>query len=462
MSSPAERTRGLVLSARYPKLDRHALRTFRDRRVRLLVRHAYHHVPFYRRLYDEHGVDPRAIRGVEDLQKLPIVTKPMLQGLPIEQRLASGTDHRRLIVRKTSGSSGEPFCIAHTWIEERSLGLLRWRAMFDMGYRPTDRHAGVLMTHPSQRADVQLPLRVLRAAGVLRQTHIDCLQEPAMILEALQSADPQVITGFPGVLARVAALSQQRNVTNLRPRLITTGGETITPLMRKQIEQGFAAPLYDAYGCHEFNLLAWQCREGTMHTCDDGSIVEVLQPDGAAAPPGGRGEVVGTNLHSFAMPFIRYRMADIVTRGEDRCGCGSPFASIASIQGRMVDHFQLPGGRLIHPWELAAHGIVNPEIVREYQLLQESESRVLLRIVPQRPLNEWELSHLAKPVQQMLGPDVSFELRLVERIPLEVTGKFRVARSLVKSNYDNFAWRTGEPTAPDVVSRKAATSRNHG
>ena len=293
------------------------------------------------------------------------------------------------------------------------------------------------MTHPKQRTDVQLPLRLLRAAGLLRLTHIDCLQEPAVILQALQAADPQVVTGFPGVLARVAVLARERNVTSLRPRIVTSGGEPITPLMRRQIEEGFAAPLLDAYGCIEFNLLAWQCSNGAMHTCDDGVIVEVLQPDGAIAPVGGRGELVGTNLHSFAMPLIRYRMADVVTRGEDRCPCGSPFGTISSIGGRMVDHFQLPGGRLIHPWELVEHGLVDAAIVREYQLLQETESRVLLRIVPRRPLSDLELRELREPMQRLLGPDVSFELHLVDRIPLETTGKFRVARSLVKSNYDH-------------------------
>lgn len=447
MISSSARARGMVMSARYPKVTPDEVRAFRDQRLRELVRHAYECVPFYRKLYDEHGVDPRAIRGVEDIERLPIVNKRMLQALPIEQRLARATNQRRLILRKTSGSSGEPFVVARTWMEERSLGLLRWRAMFNMGYRPANRHAGVLMTHAKQRADVQLPLRLMRWSGLLRLTHIDCLQDPAVILEALQAADPQVITGFPGVLARVAVLVKERNLTSIRPRLVTTGGETITPLMRHQIEEGFAAPLRDTYGCHEFNLLAWQCRDGAMHTCDDGSIVEVLRPDGTMAYVGGRGELVGTNLHSFAMPFIRYQMADIVTRGDGRCPCGSPFGTIASIQGRMIDYFQLPGGRILHPWELRTARLVDPTAVREYQLLQETESRILLRIVPQRLLSEAELRELREPVERILGPLVSFELRVVDRIPLEVTGKFRVARSLVRSNYDHFSWQNRDASA---------------
>jgi len=442
MILPLERMRGLITSARYPRLEEREVRAFQDRRLRALVRHAYENVPFYRSLYDEHGIGPRAIRGVQDLHRLPITHKRMFQSLPMEQRLARGADQRRLIVRKTSGSSGEPLVVGRTWMEERSLGLLRWRAMFNAGYRPADRYAGVLMNHKLQRADVQLPLRMLRAVGLLRTELIDCLQEPRVILAALRSLDPQVIGGFPGVLARVAVLASEISGRPLRPRLVIAGGETITPLMRKQIEETFAAPLFDMYGSIEFNLLAWQCREsGVMHTCDDGVITEVLMPNGTAAPARGRGELVGTNLHSFAMPFIRYRMADVVTRGGDRCSCGSPFGSIESIQGRMVDHFLLPRGRVLHPWELTTDLVVNPNTVREYQLLQESESRILLRIVPQRSLSEVELRALREPVERILGPEVAFELRLVDRIPLEVTGKFRTSRSLVRSAYDNFSWQ---------------------
>jgi phenylacetate-CoA ligase len=444
MILPVERVRGLITSARYPRLKVSEVRAFQDRRLRALVRHAYENVPFYRALYDEHGIDPQSIRGVEDLHRLPITHRQIFQSLPLEQRLVRGTDQRRLIVRKTSGSSGQPLAICRTWMEERSLGLLRWRAMFDSGYRPTDRYAGVLMNHKLQSADVQLPLRMLRAAGVLRMQMIDCVQEPKAILDALRVLDPQFIGGFPGVLARVAVLASATAGPPLRPRLLVTGGETITPLMRKQIEQNFAAPLFDTYGSVEFNLIAWQCREGgAMHTCDDGVIAEVLAPDGTPVPAGGRGELVGTNLHSFAMPFIRYRMGDVVTRGDDCCSCGTPFGSIASIQGRMIDHFLLPGGRVLHPWELMTD-LVNPNIVREYQLLQESESRVLLRIVPQRSLSEAEVRALREPMERILGRLVTFELRLVDRIPLEVTGKFRSSRSLVHSAYDNFSSQPAE------------------
>ncbi len=78
--------------------------------------------------------------------------------------------------------------------------------------------------------------------------------------------------------------------------------------------------------------MAWECRHsGDLHTCDDGVLVEVLR-DGRPAEPGERGEVVVTNLHAYAMPFIRYRIGDLATRGAP-CGCGAPFSTIGEITG---------------------------------------------------------------------------------------------------------------------------------
>jgi phenylacetate-CoA ligase len=98
--------------------------------------------------------------------------------------------------------------------------------------------------------------------------------------------------------------------------------------------------------------MAWECRHsGDLHTCDDGVLIEVLV-DGRPAEPGERGEVVVTNLHAYAMPFIRYRIGDVATR-EAPCGCGAPFAAIGEIRsssGLPLDRIQPaadPGRRML-------------------------------------------------------------------------------------------------------------------
>lgn len=240
----------------------------------------------------------------------------------------------------------------------------------------------------------------------------------------------------------------------IRPRFLVVGAEVLTPLMRHQITKAFETPVFEVYGSHEFNLVASECKEtGELHTCDDCMIVEVLK-DGRPAATGERGEVVGTGLHSFAMPFIRYQLGDIVTKGFETCRCGQPFSTIRTVQGRMLDYFPLPGGRMIHPYEIVLI-LVNTAStwVRQYQLIQEREDRIILRAVPSTTPTPQELARLEEPVINFLGQDVEFKVVLVPEIQLEPSGKFRVSRSLVKSAYDGIDWDHPYTAVPQSAGR---------
>jgi phenylacetate-CoA ligase len=211
--------------------------------------------------------------------------------------------------------------------------------------------------------------------------------------------------------------------------------------MRSQISKAFSAPVFDTYGSHEFNLIAWECKEtGEYHTCDDGIILEVLK-DGRPAAKDERGEVVGTNLHSLAMPFIRYRLGDIVTKGFEVCRCGQPFSTIRTIQGRMIDYFHLPRGRIIHPYEITQ--ILKRDAdswIRQHQLIQEREDRIILQVVPSFTPSPQEILKLKESVNTLLGQGVEFQIILVSEIEIDQIGKFRVSRSLVQSAYDGIEW----------------------
>ena len=160
----------------------------------------------------------------------------------------------------------------------------------------------------------------------------------------------------------------------------------------------------ETYGSHEFPLLGWECGQtGEFHTCDDGLILEVLH-EGRPAEPGEQGEVVATNLHAYSMPFIRYRLGDVATRGDQSCACGQPFSTIRSIQGRMIDYFPLPDGRMIHPYQILSSFIGGGDSwIRQYQLLQERRDRIVLRVLPVHIPEPEFLARLEQSVRPLLG-----------------------------------------------------------
>jgi phenylacetate-CoA ligase len=435
----------LTAAWRHPRATRAELRAWQDARLRRLVLRAYESVPFYRRLFDRHRLHPRHIRGTMDLDLIPTTDKAQMRQEPATALLARGHDEGALLTVRTSGSSGEPFTVRRTWLEDKLQYLLRLRTFRAFGVRPRDRIVAVGVGGRPDGGDGKLIGRSLRALGVHQRHLVDGLQEPARIAVQLREARPDVLIGLSGMLDRLTAPELADVIAGVRPRLVVIGGEVATPAMRLRIRRAFAAPLHETYGSHECPLIAWECRHsGDLHTCDDGVLVEVLR-DGTPAEPGQRGEVVLTNLHAYAMPFIRYRIGDLATRAGP-CGCGAPFGAIGEVQGRMIDYFPLPDGRLLHPYEIVTHLVWGPgEWLRQYQLVQEERDRVVLYAVTDGPPPAERLAEIDRTVRPLLGAGVRFEVRMVERIPFESTGKLRPSRSLVRSEYDRLRFAPAEP-----------------
>ena len=437
----------LAAAWRHPRAARAELRAWQDARLRRLVVHAYESVPLYRRLFDLHRLHPRHLRGVADLELIPFTDKAEMRRQGPAGLLARGHDPDALLAVRTSGSSGEPFTVHRTWLEDKLQYLLRLRALRTFGVGPRDRVVAVGIAGRPTAGDGKLVGRSLRALGFQQRQLIDGLQEPAQVAAQLRDARPDVLMGLPGMLDRLAAPELADAVRSVRPRVLIVGGEVATPAMRLRIRETFAAPLFETYASHECPLIGWECRHsGDLHTCDDGVLVEVLR-EGQPVGPGERGEVVVTNLHAYAMPFIRYRIGDLATRGAP-CGCGAPFATIGEIQGRMIDYFPLPDGRLLHPYEIVSRLVWGPrEWMRQYQLVQERRDRVVLYAVADQPPPGERLQEIERTVRPILGPGVEFEVLLVARIPFESTGKLRPSRSLICSEYDRVRFGPLQPAA---------------
>ena len=425
------------LAARHARARREDLVAFQDGRLRRLIAHAHASVPYYRALLDREGLVPDRVRGATDLVRLPVTTRRDLQRAPAEARLARGVDARRLIVHRTSGSTGEPLSVRRTWLEERVTSAFRLRAHRSFGLGVRDLRVRLVLPRPRDERNWEGPQRLLRRLGVLHKAQLDRRLPPRELLERLRALGPDAISGTPGVLVRLAAAMAREWPGAVRPRMVLSGGDVLTSAMRRSIEASFDARVYDQYGSYEFGPIAWECaRTGGYHVADDNVVLEVLK-DGRAAEAGESGEVVATGLHGFASPFIRYRLGDVVTRGETPCPCGAPFSTLLAVHGRVQDYLPLANGRLFLGTELVPLMLAHPTPwVAQHQIVQERPDKLVLRIVPLVTPPDGALATLERGARERLGPGIDLEVLVVSDIPLEGDGKFRVARSHVTSLYD--------------------------
>jgi phenylacetate-CoA ligase len=171
-------------------------------------------------------------------------------------------------------------------------------------------------------------------------------------------------------------------------------------------------------------LVGMECDEHHgLHLTADNLYVEFIR-DGRAARPGEAGEVVLTDLHNQAMPFLRYRNGDLGVPSHRRCPCGRGLPLMEEIQGRTLDLLRTPDGRRIS-------GVFVPMFfkdyawVEEFQLEQTALDRIEVRIKPNGGYAPDLLDGLHHDLEERLGRGIRFDFSVVDRIPVTPSGKHR-------------------------------------
>ena len=412
-------------------------RRWQDAQVASVVGYAARHVPYYRQLFRDHRIEPASIRSVDDLQRIPITTKAMLKRLPLSDRVSDAYRPGDLVRHTTSGSSGIPFEILRTWFDERRMNVFWIRNVMRQGFKPQHRAVvltGVRTVPSGDRLFIQ---RWLARIGWFRTDRVNCLRPTDEILPDVVLRQPDHLMGYAWALLRVGEAYVASGRRGFRPRAIHPFGEVLTPAMRQRLTEAYQCPVLDIYGSYEFGMAAFECRSNSCyHVADDAVVLEVLR-DGVSVQEGEHGVLTGTNLLGYAMPFIRFEIGDIAARGPSPCRCGWQGSTISQLRGRMLDMFPLPGGREIHPYRIVFLIIEYlADRVFQYQLIQESRDRVVLYLVPTPGTTIAGFEELIAAVEGLLGEGVRFEIQIVPSIDFERSGKFRVSRSRVTSEYD--------------------------
>ncbi len=405
-------------------LGRRELEEIQQGKLRRLIAHAYQNVLYYRRLFDEMGVKPDEIRSAEDLARIPITTKAVLQSLPISEITARRLDLGRCVCSTTSGTQGRPLTIYYRKQDQALLDAVWARAKLANGQRLTDRVFSIKESTypPSSKSWFQ-------HLGIWRRSYALTSQDAARQLELLQEANPHVITGYPSSLKLLGAAFRKEATESMRPRLIFTTAELLDSASRREISSAFGGELFDYYGANETGLIAWECpQKNGYHINIDSVIVEFLW-DGKAVASGREGKLVCTALHSYAMPFIRYEIGDVGVWNDLPCPCGRGLPLMKVMEGRFVDFILLKNGTRISPFEFTCAVEDVPGIGR-YQIVQEEVERLVIRLEKTQSFTPEAFSTISRKLQPLLGDGVKIEFEVLDHIPRE-SQKYRVVISRV-------------------------------
>jgi phenylacetate-CoA ligase len=226
------------------------------------------------------------------------------------------------------------------------------------------------------------------------------------------------------------ASAVKKTVALKSPRKIFTTGELLDRATRNFIESAFGAEVIDYYSSLECGNIAWECKRGKgYHINSDSLIVESIR-DGKNAFGTEEGEAVITNLHSYAMPFIRYNIGDSIVLSNSKCPCGRSLPLMQSIIGRTMDRIILPSGDKV-PIFLLECAIDEIRELTKYQIVQESSDRIVIKLLRNWKINPQILAKLKGICKELLKNKVEIVPLVVDEIPKESSGKYKSVVSKV-------------------------------
>jgi phenylacetate-CoA ligase len=387
-------------------------------RMCALARHAYDTVPFYRRHWDAAGLSPDSMRGRDDWDRLPTLSKAEIQESAQEMR---STQAPRGHVATTSGSSGTPIAVWRSHASWAHAHANVFRGWHWHGIEVGDRYAyfwGLALDRAGQRQ-----ARVRDAFfNRLRLSAFDTSDESASAFyERLVRWRPAFGFGYPSAAAQFADAVTRLGLdgTRIGFRAIITTAEVLHPHRRERLETTFGCRVVDTYGCAEAGITGFACEAGGMHVPVESVVVDLV--------PAGDGlfEVLITDLFNYSQPVIRYRIGDLVERGAPDCPCGRQLPLLGRIHGRAGDSLQLADGRVVNgllPYYIFRHHAKSGKVF-EYQFAQYPDGALELRVSPGPGWEDSLVQEIETEVSEGLG--IRVRLRVVPRFERVGRGKHR-------------------------------------
>jgi phenylacetate-CoA ligase len=417
-----------ALLARMERSSLQEIEEYQNERLRAVVTHAYETVPYYRRIFDERGLKPSDINSHADLVKLPLLRrKDILRHF--DELRSRAFRPRELRLGHTSGTTGSPLEVYY------DAGVIHMTyALMDRQYR----WAGVRLERGGDpiavmRGNVVVPVgqhkppfwRTNRYHNqlLLSSFHLSPENLPHYVRE-LERFRPRVVDGYPStvyVLARYL-LSIRRT---LPVKAVITSSETLFDFQREAIERAFECRVFDYFAAAERVIFSTECeRHEGHHLSSEYGIAEIVDESGRPFDAGCSGLLVGTSLHNFGMPLLRYVMNDISAIKAQPCSCGRVLPLMDDVSTKAEDIIALADGRMISP-SVLTHPFKPLHCVEQSQVIQEDYNRVVIKILPNESYKPVDGEYLVREFQARLGRDVQVDIQLVDSFERTRAGKFK-------------------------------------
>lgn len=398
-----------------------------------LIHHAYNNVPFYNKLFKKLEIKPDFIQTINDLEKLPILTKEIVSK-NFKDLQANDIDKYKPTYYSTGGTSGQHFHFYTTQEVFDSHMAAAYRAWKWAGWDFGIKYAyiwGASIDLKNENSIKKKIKNLFTENRLLIQALRFTEQSLKRDVERLVKFRPKIIISYPSTLIILIKYMQKHNI-KLNVRGIITSSEKLFAWQRKEIEYYFGCKIFDDYGGRESSIRATQCEkcEGYHISVENGILETVVKGKNVIEKPG---KVLLTEFHNYAMPLIRYENTDIATLTNEKCSCGKNLPLIKDIDGRVSDIFVTPDGKY-----LPAQSIMVAFLDLKcdfYQVIQKTVDRIELNLVKGETFEENNFNKSIDELKKWIGNSIKIDIKFIKDIPETKNGKRRYFFSEVKVDF---------------------------
>ena len=350
-------------------MDHESMKKLQSERLVAQVKHVWDNVPYYKKLMEEKGVTPDDIKGIEDLHKLPFLSKADLREAYPYGLLAKPLDEC-VRIHSTSGTTGKRVVAFYTQNDIDMWDDCCARAITAAGGTNED------VCHIAYGYGL-----FTGGAGLNGGSHkVGCLTLPMSSgnterqIQFMQDLNSTILCCTPSYAAYIGETLHEMGLTpddiNLKAGIF--GAEPWTEEMRQEIERLLGIKAYDIYGLTETSGpgVAFECSEQHgMHINEDNFIAEIIDPDtGEVLPEGSKGELVFTSITKEAFPLLRYRTRDICVLSREKCSCGRTLVKMTKPMGRSDDMLIIKGVN-VFPSQIESVLLKMSNVTPNYQII---------------------------------------------------------------------------------------------